>query len=188
MAANDQGSQELEQLKIISEYIKFHIGLYLATPPVFVVLAEGLKVNCSMPWLVGLGIMLVFYTVSGISAGLFMGRFINHRWNQEFPLAEIARQAFSRRRRLLHHWFYWLGLLAGMVGLLVAFVSCHLRVTYISWLEFQFQSHPRDRRASASRRWRAERSAWPSSWDAAAFMEDSAGAGSRPRIIPPPRG
>ncbi|MFP2925586.1 hypothetical protein ACLESO_10275 [Pyxidicoccus sp. 3LG] len=111
--------EAMDQLKLISEYIKFHIGLYLATPPVFVILAEGLEVNTSRPWLVGIGFMLVIYLVSGLSAGWFMGKFINHRWDKAL-LDEVSQFAYSKCRRFLHHWLYWLGLLAGIVGLLLA--------------------------------------------------------------------
>jgi hypothetical protein len=42
--------EDLEQLKLVSDYIKFHMGLYLATPPVLVILAEGLGVTNSGWW------------------------------------------------------------------------------------------------------------------------------------------
>jgi hypothetical protein len=33
----------LEQFKLVYDYIKFHIGLYLATPPVFAIVAESFR-------------------------------------------------------------------------------------------------------------------------------------------------
>ena len=35
----------LEQMKLVYDYIKFHIGLYLATPPVFVIVADSFGVS-----------------------------------------------------------------------------------------------------------------------------------------------
>lgn len=111
--------RELDQLKLISEYIKFHIGLYLATPPVLMVVAQGLKVEDNMWWIAGVCAMILIYIVSGISAAWFMGKYINSRWNEAL-LSAFADEAYSVKRRLLHHWLYWLGLLVGLSGLFIA--------------------------------------------------------------------
>jgi hypothetical protein len=83
MEGSGMTDRELDQLKLVSEYVKFHIGLYLATPPVLAILAEGFKVTRS-PWCYGgIAIMVVIYLISGVSAGLFMSNFINVRWDND---------------------------------------------------------------------------------------------------------
>ena len=111
--------RELDQLKGVSEYIKFHIGLYLATPAALAVLAEGLKVQNSWWCIGGIALMVIIYLVSGVSAGWFMGEFINIPWN-DWRLDDIKAMAFSRRRRILQHWLYWAGLVVGLGGLVLA--------------------------------------------------------------------
>jgi len=114
-------NRELEQLKIVSEYVKFHIGLYLATPPVLVILAEGLQIGHSRLFLGSFSLMILCYLVSGISAGWFMGKYINHPWNDE-RLRAFSTEAYSLKRRILHHWLYWAGLVVGLLGLVGAYV------------------------------------------------------------------
>ena len=111
--------RELEQLKLISEYIKFHLGMYLATPPVLMIVAQGLKVENSRWWIGGLCTMILIYLVSGISAAWFMGTHINTRWSDD-RLTEFARAAYSVRRRVMHHWLYWIGLIVALTGLFIA--------------------------------------------------------------------
>ena len=108
--------RELDQLKLISEYIKFHIGLYLATPPLFVVVAQGLKVDDSTWWKWCLCVMMLIYLASGLSAGWFMGNYINLKWNDK-RLADFAEEAYSPWRRFMHHWLYWIGLFVCLLGL-----------------------------------------------------------------------
>ena len=109
---------ELEQLRQVCEYVKFHIGLYLATPPVIILLADGLGITKTSPWFVGIiGVMILIYMVSGISAGWFMGTYINQPLDDE-DRRKFYNEAYSLRRRILHHWLYWLGLAIGISGLL----------------------------------------------------------------------
>lgn len=119
---------QLEQLKLVSEYIKFHIGLYLATPPVLTIIAQGLKVENSRWWLVGVCVMILIYLVSGMSAAWFMGTYINKKWDKAL-LDSFAAEAYSTRRRFMHHWMYWIGLFIGLVGLFGA-VEAHYRLLH----------------------------------------------------------
>jgi hypothetical protein len=118
---NHQPNRELEQLKVVSNYITFHMGLYLATPPVLVILAEGLGVVESGLFISGFFLMIILYLVSGISAGWFMGKFINHPWTDN-RLRALYAEAYSGRRRILHHWVYWAGLVVGLIALVMAYV------------------------------------------------------------------
>jgi hypothetical protein len=71
----DLSQQSFEQMKLVYDYIKFHIGLYLATPPVFAIVAESFDVKPCRPFQIGLGLMIVVYVISGISASWFMGTY-----------------------------------------------------------------------------------------------------------------
>jgi hypothetical protein len=110
-----------EQMKLVYDYIKFHLGLYLATPPVFVIVAESFDVKTSSMFQLGLVGMIVVYTLSGIHAGLFMGRFINERWT-DATLREFEDAAYTNRRRNWHHTLYWVGLAIGLLFLAWAVV------------------------------------------------------------------
>lgn len=110
--------RELDQLKLVSEYIKFHIGLYVATPPVLTIVAQGLHVDKSSWWNACLSLMIAIYVASGIHAGWFMGTYINTRWDDAL-LAQFAAKTYSGWRRFWHHWLYWIGLTVGLIGLFV---------------------------------------------------------------------
>lgn len=107
------------QLQLIYDYIKFHIALYLATPPVFMVLAEGLQVKTLLPFKMGMVAMVIIYVLAGMHAGWFMGNHVNRQWADDY-LREFQDEAFSPIRRFMHHWMYWAGLLVGAGGLSLA--------------------------------------------------------------------
>lgn len=111
-----------EQFKLVYDYIKFHLGMYIATPPVIPLLAEPFNVKASSWFQAGLGLMIVIYLISGAHAGLFMGRFINDPWGKDV-LAEFESRAFKSSWRNIHHTLYWLGLGVGLAGLIAALIS-----------------------------------------------------------------
>ncbi len=53
-----EASDKREQLKLIYDYIKFHMGLYLSTPPLFALFANALSMQTSKCFLVGLLVMI----------------------------------------------------------------------------------------------------------------------------------
>jgi hypothetical protein len=85
---------DFEQMKLVYDYIKFHIGLYLATPPVFVIIAESFEVKELILFQLGLVGMIVIYSLSGAHAALFMGRFINTQWTTA-TLEEFNKVAYT---------------------------------------------------------------------------------------------
>ena len=112
-------AERLQQYQLVYDYVKFHIGLYLATPPILVIVADGLGVSKN-PWFVGATIVaIVTFLASGIHAALFMSRWINDKWNTGF-LERFESEAFSGRRRFWHHTVYWIGLAVGLVGLVIS--------------------------------------------------------------------
>lgn len=110
---------ELDHLKQVCEYIKFHIGLYLATPSVIVLLADGLNITKSAWFGRSIGLMILIFLVSGISAGSFMGTYVNQPLRDDEMRRQFYNEAYSLRRRILQHWLYWFGLTVGFAGLLV---------------------------------------------------------------------
>jgi hypothetical protein len=108
-----------DQLKLVYDYIKFHIGLYIGTPAALSVIADALEVKKSGYFIVGLLVAIAIYIVAGIHAGLFMSRQINDPWQENY-LSRFEAEAFSPTRRFMHHSLYWFGLAALVIGLLVA--------------------------------------------------------------------
>jgi len=115
----DDVATRREQFKLIYDYIKFHISLYLSTPAVIGLLGNAFGVLNKPAFHISLAIMIGLYLVAGVHAAWFMGNHVNTVWGKDY-LDDFADAAFSRRRRILHHWLYWLGLGAGLIGLLYA--------------------------------------------------------------------
>lgn len=115
-------ADRLEQFKLIYDYIKFHIGLYLATPPVMAIIAESFSVQRSVYFRTGLAAMILIYCVSGVHAGYFMGKYVNDPWDKSF-LTRFEAVGFSPNRRFMHHTLYWVGLLASFLGLILAVIN-----------------------------------------------------------------
>jgi pimeloyl-ACP methyl ester carboxylesterase len=112
-------AERIEQMKLIYDYIKFHIGLYVTTPPILMILAEGLNIQRATPFLAGMFDMVGLYTLAGMHAAWFMGCHVNTKWSSDY-LNEFENSAFRPTRAFIHHWIYWAGLTVGMSGLLLS--------------------------------------------------------------------
>jgi len=110
-----------DQLKLVYDYVKFHIGLYIATPAALSVIADGYDVKHSFCFIVCLSIAIVIYLAAGALPGLFMARHVISPWQDDY-LDKFQAEAFSARRRYTHHTLYWLGLIIGLSGLVVSIV------------------------------------------------------------------
>jgi F0F1-type ATP synthase membrane subunit c/vacuolar-type H+-ATPase subunit K len=122
-ARGDVGAQR-DQLKLIYDYVKFHIQLYLATPAVLVLVADGFGVKGDPIFFAALVAALACFVSAGISAGLFMGTHVNVKWGDAY-LKTFADGAFKWQRRAAHHWVYWAGLGVGLVGIGASLVHHH---------------------------------------------------------------
>ena len=106
-------TDKLDQLKLVYDYVKFHIQLYLATPAALALVADGLQVKQDRIFTFGLIGMILVYLAAGIHAGLFMGRHVNDPRQDDF-LERFEQDAFSSGRIFMHHSLYWLGLAIGL--------------------------------------------------------------------------
>ncbi len=113
---------EWKHADLLYDYIKFHLGLYIATPPAFVIIAEGLGVSTSVPFLICMVILVITYFISGAAAGCLIARFINKKWNSDRKWRTFAHAAHSSRRRYIQHWLYWIGIVVGVLGVFLGMV------------------------------------------------------------------
>ena len=109
----------LEHFKLMWDYIKFHLGLYLATPPAFVFVANAFKVTDAPAFFWSWCAMTACCFVSGVLASWFMADRINRRWDANYKF-DWENDAIDWKRRLAQHHLYWLALVIGFVGLGVA--------------------------------------------------------------------
>lgn len=115
-------SERREQLKLIYDYIKFHIGLYLATPAALGLLADTFDVKKCRLFSVCLFISIFVFLVAGSHAAYFMAKYINNPWKNDY-LEKFEAEAFTSQRRFLHHGLFWLGLFIGLLGLVLSILK-----------------------------------------------------------------
>ena len=116
---NVPDDERRDQFKLIYDYIKFHIGLYLASPAAIALMADAFGVKTDWWFKAGLSAMIIVYLTAGIHAGLFMAQHINDPWQDNY-LRDIEIAVFSPLRRFMHHSLYWLGLASGLLGLIIS--------------------------------------------------------------------
>lgn len=110
-------AQKIKHADLLYDYIKFHLGLYIATPPVLAVVATGLGVQNSPSFRHGMIALVAIYFLAGIHASWTVASHVNARWTSVADWAEFSAVAHSLRRRILHHYLYWLGLTVGLLGM-----------------------------------------------------------------------
>jgi len=116
--------QRLVQFKLVYDYIKFHIGLYLATPTLLAIVAKALDVEAEAAFRYGFYGMIAIYALAGVHATWFMSTYVNMPWQDDF-LTVLEGGAFAPSRRIIHHALYWAGLVAGLAGLFAADLLKH---------------------------------------------------------------
>lgn len=95
------------------DYIKFHLGLYLATPPVIATLASSLGVN-ERGSFIGLFALQVFLCiVSGANASVLIAR----RVYGACPWVTLGVECSRPANRAIHHKLYWASLAFGLAGI-----------------------------------------------------------------------
>jgi hypothetical protein len=111
---------QLDQLKLLYDYIKFHIGLYVVTPPIVTKMAESLSVLSNGWTQLGLLFLLLTCVGSGALGGWFMTEFVNVDWSDAGRTELIKKLAFARWRRWGTHLPYYVGLAVSAIGILFA--------------------------------------------------------------------
>jgi hypothetical protein len=119
-----QAGPSLEHFKLMWDYIKFHLTLYLATPTAFAFVANAFKVAETRAFFWSWCLMTACCFFSGVHASLFMANRINRRWDENYRF-DWEDDATKCSRRLIQHYLYWLALVIGFVGLGIALFTPH---------------------------------------------------------------
>ncbi len=119
----DDNQRNLKHSDLLYDYIKFHLGLYLATPTVVAIVATALGVQSDPSFQVGMASFVVIYFVAGVHASWTIASCVNVDWKTGDEWADLGKQASSIRRRFFHHYLYFVGLLLGLGGIAAAWLS-----------------------------------------------------------------
>jgi hypothetical protein len=111
--------------ELLYDYIKFHLGLYIATPPVIAILAEAMDVKPTVSFQIGMTGMILAYLLAGAHASWFVAKHINRKWKTENDWISLANAAPTCWRRFVHHYLYWLGLAFGLAGMVCGHILQH---------------------------------------------------------------
>ena len=107
----------LKHSDLLYDYIKFHLGLYVATPPLLAIVATALGVETTPAFQKGMVALLVMYLVAGAHASWTIARHINTNWSGDTTWIRFGQTAQSFARRSIHHYLYWVGLVFGLCGM-----------------------------------------------------------------------
>ena len=99
---------------LLYDYIKFHLGLYIATPPVLAIVATALGVGENTNFRNGMFVLMAVYFFAGLHASWTIASHINVQWDSDSNWTDFGKEAKSGVRRLIHHYLYWVGLLFGL--------------------------------------------------------------------------
>lgn len=107
---------KLKQSDLLYDYIKFHIGLYLATPAGFALIGQALGIQCRLPYQIGLGLMVLAYLLAGAKASVFVAHYLFKKWDNLEPWKQLGTQGDVFWRKFFHHYLYWIGLVVAVIG------------------------------------------------------------------------
>ena len=113
-------ASRLKHSDLLYDYIKFHLGLYLATPAALVVIGNALHVTDNSCFRVCILGLMAIYALAGAHASWTVASFVNVRWDDDHAWVSFGHLATSPIRRFIHHYLYWIGLAVGLVGILFA--------------------------------------------------------------------
>jgi hypothetical protein len=112
----DMEDHELKQSDQLYDYIKFHIGLYLATPAGVALVGQALNIQCRLPYQFGLAVMILAYLIAGAFASAFVANYLFKRWESLERWRKLGREGDTLSRKFLHHYLCWFGLLFAVLG------------------------------------------------------------------------
>jgi hypothetical protein len=114
--------RDLKHSDVLYDYIKFHLGLYIATPPVLAIVATALGVANTAVFQKGMIALAAIYFLAGVHASWTIATYVNVGWETDQNWSDFGRQAGSSLRRLIHHYLYWIGLIFGLGSLFWAWL------------------------------------------------------------------
>jgi hypothetical protein len=108
----------MEQLKVLMDYTKFHIGVYVSLVSAAVALT---RVQSSSSAFLSLKIAMVCFVIAGIAGGVIAGNIpLYHEW-QDFYEARIGpwgtRLFRFRHWAHIEHTAFWIGVVSVVVEL-----------------------------------------------------------------------
>ena len=109
--------RKLKHSDLLYDYIKFHLGLYLATPPAISIVSVALKLDQDPLFQSGMIGMIAIYFIVGSHASWFIAKHINTIWLNDGLWEEFGESASCFIRRSIHHYSYWAGLALVLLGL-----------------------------------------------------------------------
>jgi hypothetical protein len=118
----DENERNLKHSDLLYDYIKFHLGLYIATPAVLAIVANALGIAIDPYFQKGMIGLIAVYFLAGVHASWTIGTRINVNWETDQNWAEFGKKAGSRVRRFMHHYLYWIGLILGLGGIVSAWL------------------------------------------------------------------
>lgn len=118
MSSNDWKTIRSDKLY---DYIKFHLGLYIATPPAYGLLGEALNLTSKGAYKVGLVILVGTCLVAGLHASIFVTRYLFGHWTDLKRWHDMGEKAMDPQRRFFQHHIYWIALISALLCLVVAY-------------------------------------------------------------------
>ena len=118
-----EDNDKFKQSDLLYDYIKFHLGLYISTPPVLAILATALNVTNELVFQYSMVGLIIIFFIAGVHASWFIADHINIKWNDSSKWLKFGCSASSFKRRIIHHYFYWAGLIIGLGGLIYAWIN-----------------------------------------------------------------
>src|SRR4051794_18797785 len=79
----DERASNLKHSDLLYDYIKFHLGLYIATPPVLAIVGTALGVSGNRYFQIGMIGLIAVYFVAGVHASLSLANVINVSWQDD---------------------------------------------------------------------------------------------------------
>ena len=116
----DQTALDFKHSDVLYDYIKFHLGLYIATPPLLAIVATALEVATNPYFQKGMIGLIAVYFVAGVNASWTIATYVNVNWTETKTWESFGKVASSGTRRFFHHYLYWIGLILGLSGMLCA--------------------------------------------------------------------
>ena len=105
------------------DYIKFHLGLYIATPTAYVLIGTSLGLTTQNAYIVGLMTLLATCLIAGIHASVFITDHLFEKWENLDRWHAMGEKSIDPKRRFLQHHLYWIGLILALICLAISYVN-----------------------------------------------------------------